>query len=53
MNVKKSSGFHGADESEKLQLTEIFTNFHSKFEMPPKRKVVSLKKLDKLYIGRF
>jgi hypothetical protein len=29
------------------------TFFHSKFEIPPKSKIVSLEKLDNFYIGRF
>jgi hypothetical protein len=39
--------------STRLQLTKFFTLFHSKFEMPPKSKVVSLKKLDNFDIARY
>jgi hypothetical protein len=37
--------------SAQLQLTKFFTIFHSKFEMSPRSKVVSLEKLDNFYIG--
>jgi hypothetical protein len=32
-------------------LAEFFSIFHSKSALPPKRKVVSLEKLDNFYIG--
>jgi hypothetical protein len=35
------------------RLTKVFTNFHSKFEMPIYMKVVSLDKLDNFHKGRF
>jgi hypothetical protein len=35
------------------RLTQFFTNFHSKFEMPNYMKVVSLNKLDIFHKGRF
>jgi hypothetical protein len=34
-----------------LQLTNCFPLFHSKFDMPPKSKVVSLEKLDNFILG--
>jgi hypothetical protein len=38
--------------STRLLLTKFFTIFYPKFEMPPKSKVVSFKKLDNFYNGR-
>jgi hypothetical protein len=35
------------------QSTNFSTLFHSKFEMPFNMKIVSLKKLENYYIGRF
>jgi hypothetical protein len=40
-------------EQELLAVDHVFTNFHSKFEMPIYMKVVSLDKLDNFLIGRF
>jgi hypothetical protein len=40
-------------EQEMLTVDHVFTNFHSKFEMPICMKVVSLNKLDNFHIGRF
>jgi hypothetical protein len=35
------------------QLTKFSTLFHPKLELPSNMKVVSLEKLDNVYIGRF
>jgi hypothetical protein len=51
--MAKMMSFMVPMNSTRLQLTKFFTLFHSKFEMPPKSKVVSLEKLDNFYIGRF
>jgi hypothetical protein len=50
--LAKMLSFLALVNSARLQLTKFFTIFHSKFEMPPKRKVVSLEKLDNFYIWR-
>jgi hypothetical protein len=44
--MAKMMSFMVPMNSTRLQLTKFFTLFHSKFEMPPKSKVVSLEKLD-------
>jgi hypothetical protein len=51
--LAKFMSFFALVNSARLQLTKFFTLFHSKFEMPPKSKVVPLKKMDNFYIGRF
>jgi hypothetical protein len=40
-------------EQELLSVDHVFTDFHSKLEMPIYMKVVSLNKLDNFYKGRF
>jgi hypothetical protein len=50
--VAKMMSFSTLVNSTRLQLTKFFSIFHSKFEMPPKSKVVSLEKLDNVYIRR-
>jgi hypothetical protein len=40
-------------EQEMLTVDHVFTNFHSKFEMPIYKKVVSFNKLDNFHEGRF
>jgi hypothetical protein len=44
--------FLGSGELYLVVVDQVLTIFHSKFEMPPKSKVVSLEKLDNFYIGR-
>jgi hypothetical protein len=42
-----------SEKQEVLAVDQVFTNFHSKFEMPIYMKVVSLNKMDNFHKGRF
>jgi hypothetical protein len=50
--LAKMMSFLAPVNSTRLQLTKFFTIFHSKFEMPPRSKVVSFEKLDNFCIER-
>jgi hypothetical protein len=52
-NVRKILRFSCLETLFKIALTKFLSILHSKFEMPPIRKMVSLKKMHNFCIGRF
>jgi hypothetical protein len=52
-NLAQTFCFSRLSQKTKAGLTEILNKFHSKFQMPPIIKIVSLEKANNFYIGRF